>query len=58
VPLRCTSCGDESEVEARLPAARTEALAAIEQVAAAPCFICGGTIALLEPLETMLLNVA
>jgi DNA-binding response OmpR family regulator len=58
VALRCGGCGDESETEARLPPTREVALAAIAELAAAPCFICGGKLALLEPLETMLLDAA
>jgi hypothetical protein len=56
VGLRCSACGDESQGEARLPGERATAVAAIEVLAASPCFVCGGALALVEPTDTILLD--
>ncbi len=53
LPLRCTACHDELEDEARWSAA-SEMRAAIAACLQRPCYVCGGTLVLEEPLEVLI----
>ena len=55
VALHCATCGDDGVGEAKLPVGdRATVIAAVEALAASPCFVCGGALELLDPSSAML----